>query len=67
MAARLSMTLPGGIEIETSRELLSTTRRRTWWAISGFAPFIVRGQLQAGYRVEIVAVERDRDSDLWRE
>jgi hypothetical protein len=46
------------IEVVTRRELLRTTRRRHWYAVSGFAPFVFNGKLHAGFCTAITAVER---------
>ena len=53
------------IEIETSRQLLRTTRRRTWWAVSGFARYVYNGVLRAGYCTVITS--ELRDPDPWRD
>src|SRR6266508_3068634 len=49
------------IEVVTRRELLRTTRRRHRYAVSGFAPYVFRGQRQAGYCTVIESVVRRRD------
>ena len=53
------------IEIETSRRLLRTTRRRTWWAVSGFAPYVYNGLLHAGFCTVITS--EPREPDPWRD